>query len=63
MIGMPGPEGSLGGRLVQGQQPLAGDHDASVINMSFRSTDDEPLHEAIRKAQAADVVLVASVGN
>lgn len=42
---------------------FAVDHDAGVINMSFGSTDDEPLHDAIRKAQAADVVLVASVGN
>ena len=42
---------------------FAVDHGADVINMSFGSTDDEPLHNAIRKAQAADVVLVASVGN
>jgi type VII secretion-associated serine protease mycosin len=36
---------------------------AGVINMSFSSPDDVNLHDAIRKAQAADMVLVASSGN
>ncbi|MEU4241998.1 type VII secretion-associated serine protease mycosin [Actinoplanes sp. NPDC026619] len=36
---------------------------ASVINMSFIKADDDVLHEAIRKAQAADIVLVAGSGN
>ncbi|MEV6495788.1 S8 family serine peptidase, partial [Actinoplanes sp. NPDC051633] len=34
-----------------------------VINMSFGSNDEEVLHEAIRKAKAADIVLVGGVGN
>jgi subtilisin family serine protease len=38
-------------------------HHAEVINMSFGSMDDETLHAAVRKAQAADIVLVASSGN
>ena len=38
-------------------------HHAGVINMSFGTLDDAPLHDAIRKAQAADIVLVASSGN
>ncbi|MFI6072016.1 S8 family serine peptidase [Actinoplanes sp. NPDC051343] len=38
-------------------------HHAGVINMSFGSMDDDALHAAIRKAQAADIVLVASSGN
>lgn len=38
-------------------------HHASVINMSFGGSDDTYLHDAIREAQAADVVLVAAAGN
>ncbi|GIE08975.1 type VII secretion-associated serine protease [Paractinoplanes ferrugineus] len=34
-----------------------------VINMSFGGADDETVHAAIRKAQAADIVLVAAAGN
>jgi type VII secretion-associated serine protease mycosin len=34
-----------------------------VINMSFATGDDDVMHAAIRKAQAADIVLVASSGN
>jgi type VII secretion-associated serine protease mycosin len=36
---------------------------AGVINMSFGRPDDDTMHQAIRKAQAADIVLVASSGN
>jgi type VII secretion-associated serine protease mycosin len=36
---------------------------AAVINMSFGGADDETLHAAIRKAQAADIVVVAAAGN
>jgi type VII secretion-associated serine protease mycosin len=36
---------------------------AGVINMSFNRDDDDVMHEAIRKAQAADIVLVAGSGN
>jgi type VII secretion-associated serine protease mycosin len=38
-------------------------HHAGVINMSFGGSDDPYLHDAIRQAQAADVVLVAAAGN
>jgi type VII secretion-associated serine protease mycosin len=38
-------------------------HHASVINMSFSAGGDSYLQAAIRRAQAADVVLVASAGN
>jgi len=34
-----------------------------VINMSFGSSGDETMHAAIRKAQAADIVLVGASGN
>jgi type VII secretion-associated serine protease mycosin len=36
---------------------------AGVINMSFGRLDDETMHDAIRKAQAADIVLVTASGN
>lgn len=36
---------------------------ADVINMSFGTSDDVPLREAVRAAQAADIVLVAASGN
>ncbi|MFI7597470.1 type VII secretion-associated serine protease mycosin [Actinoplanes sp. NPDC049681] len=36
---------------------------AGVINMSFGTSDDVPLRDAIRAAQAADIVLVAASGN
>ncbi|MFD0520298.1 type VII secretion-associated serine protease mycosin [Paractinoplanes durhamensis] len=36
---------------------------AGVINMSFGGADDDTVHDAIRKAQAADIVLVAAAGN
>ncbi|WP_203779343.1 S8 family serine peptidase [Paractinoplanes rishiriensis] len=36
---------------------------AGVINMSFGGAGDETMHDTIRKAQAADIVLVASAGN
>ncbi|WP_213007452.1 type VII secretion-associated serine protease mycosin [Paractinoplanes toevensis] len=36
---------------------------AGVINMSFATGDDDVMHAAIRKAQATDIVLVASAGN
>lgn len=36
---------------------------AGVINMSFGSPGDETMHAAIRKAQAADIVLVGTSGN
>ncbi|UQU63434.1 type VII secretion-associated serine protease mycosin [Couchioplanes caeruleus] len=42
---------------------FAADHGARVINMSFGSGDDVTLHDAIRAAQARDIVLVASSGN
>ncbi|GID91625.1 type VII secretion-associated serine protease mycosin [Amorphoplanes digitatis] len=38
-------------------------HGADVINMSFRAANEDTLHDAIRAASAADVVLVAAVGN
>jgi type VII secretion-associated serine protease mycosin len=38
-------------------------HHAGVINMSFGSAGDDTMHEAILKAQAADIVLVAAAGN
>ena len=38
-------------------------HHAGVINMSFGSPGDDTMHDAIRKAQAADIVLVAAAGN
>ncbi|GIF18725.1 type VII secretion-associated serine protease mycosin [Actinoplanes tereljensis] len=39
------------------------DKHAGVINMSFATGDDGVMQAAIRKAQAADIVLVASAGN
>jgi len=39
------------------------DHHVGVINMSFGSPGDEAMHNAIRKAQAADIVLVGAAGN
>jgi subtilisin family serine protease len=36
---------------------------AGVINMSFGSAGGETMHQAIRKAKAADIVLVAASGN
>ncbi|WP_199513835.1 type VII secretion-associated serine protease mycosin [Nucisporomicrobium flavum] len=36
---------------------------ARVVNMSFGTADDTPLREAVRAAQAADMVLIASAGN
>ncbi|GIF25743.1 type VII secretion-associated serine protease mycosin [Actinoplanes tereljensis] len=38
-------------------------HHADVINMSFARADDQTMHDAIRKAQAAGIVLVAAAGN
>ncbi len=38
-------------------------HHVSVINMSFSGGDDTPISDAIKKAQAADIVLVAGSGN
>ncbi len=38
-------------------------HHVGVISMSFGSGDDTPLSDAIKKAQAADIVLVAASGN
>jgi len=38
-------------------------HHARVINMSFTRSDDPTMHDAIRKARAADILLVAAVGN
>lgn len=34
-------------------------HHAGVINMSFGGNDSDVMHDAIRRAQAADIVLVA----
>ncbi|AGL15219.1 type VII secretion-associated serine protease mycosin [Actinoplanes sp. N902-109] len=42
---------------------FAREQGADVINMSFGGSDDAILHDAIRSAQAADIVLVASSGN
>lgn len=42
---------------------FAVEHHADVINMSFGTADEDVLHEAIRAASAADVVLVAAMGN
>jgi type VII secretion-associated serine protease mycosin len=42
---------------------FAVDHHADVINMSLTAADDDALHAAVRAAAAADVVLVAAVGN
>jgi type VII secretion-associated serine protease mycosin len=39
------------------------DHGAKVINLSFEVVPSETLHNSIRKARAAGVVLVAAVGN
>jgi type VII secretion-associated serine protease mycosin len=36
---------------------------AGVINMSFGGAEDEAVHAAIRKAQAADIVMIAAAGN
>ncbi|MEV4707918.1 type VII secretion-associated serine protease mycosin [Actinoplanes sp. NPDC049316] len=36
---------------------------AGVVNMSFGTTDDAPLREAVHAAREADMVLVASAGN
>jgi subtilisin family serine protease len=38
-------------------------HGAKVINMSFELSSEGPLQEAVAKAVAADVVLVAAAGN
>lgn len=38
-------------------------HHADVINMSFGTISSDTMHEAIHKAQAADIVLVAGAGN
>jgi type VII secretion-associated serine protease mycosin len=38
-------------------------HHVGVINMSFTGSDDTPISDAIRKARAADIVLVAGSGN
>lgn len=42
---------------------FAKERGARVINMSFSAGDDRVLHDAIRAAQAADMVLVAGAGN
>ena len=42
---------------------FAKERGAGVINMSFGGSDDAPLRDAIRSAQAADIVLVAASGN
>ncbi|MFI5933104.1 type VII secretion-associated serine protease mycosin [Actinoplanes sp. NPDC051494] len=42
---------------------FAKQHGANVINMSFGGMDDTVLHNAIRDAKAADIVVVASSGN
>jgi len=39
------------------------EHDAKVINMSFLVLEDDVLAEAVQRAAAADVVLVAGSGN
>jgi type VII secretion-associated serine protease mycosin len=58
------PIGSFsGGGFMMAAVDFAISHRAGVINMSFGSMDDETLHAAVRKAQAADIVLVASSGN
>ncbi len=38
-------------------------HHVGVMNMSFSGDDDTPIRDAIKKAQAADIVLVAGSGN
>jgi type VII secretion-associated serine protease mycosin len=38
-------------------------HHAGVINMSFTRDDGATMHDAIRKARAAGIVLVAAAGN
>lgn len=38
-------------------------HHAGVINMSFGTVGSDVMQDAIRKAQAADIVLVAAAGN
>ncbi len=38
-------------------------HHVGVINMSFSGSDDTPISDAIKRAQAADIVLVAGSGN
>jgi type VII secretion-associated serine protease mycosin len=38
-------------------------HHAGVINMSFGTDDDATMHDAIRKAIGADIVVVAASGN
>jgi type VII secretion-associated serine protease mycosin len=52
-----------GGDFMMAAIDFATAHHAGVINMSFGAMDDDTLHAAIRKAQAADIVLVASSGN
>jgi len=42
---------------------VAADNGARVINMSISVGDDPPLREAIRAAQARDIVVVAGAGN
>ncbi len=39
------------------------DHHVGVINMSFGGGDDTPIRNAVKRAQAADIVLVAGAGN
>ncbi|MEV6599199.1 type VII secretion-associated serine protease mycosin [Actinoplanes sp. NPDC051346] len=42
---------------------FAADHGAQVINMSFSKSDDPVIREAIRAAQAKDIVVIAGAGN
>ncbi|OJF12419.1 type VII secretion-associated serine protease mycosin [Couchioplanes caeruleus subsp. caeruleus] len=52
-----------GGKVLADAITYAAGHGARVINMSLGSNDEALIHEAIRAAQAADIVLVASSGN
>ncbi|GGQ79478.1 type VII secretion-associated serine protease mycosin [Couchioplanes azureus] len=51
------------GKVLADAITYAAGHGARVINMSLGGNDEALIHDAIRAAQAADIVLVASSGN
>ncbi|BFU44061.1 S8 family serine peptidase [Krasilnikovia sp. MM14-A1004] len=57
------PVGGLGGAFLPEAVDFAIAHHAGVINMSFGGPERDEDHEAIRKALAHDIVVVAASGN
>lgn len=61
-IGAP-VAGGLNSDAISAAVDFAIAHHAGVVNMSFGMAPDDTLHQAILKAQAANIVVVASAGN